>query len=240
MMAASLLIAILLPGLLLAGFWRLAHLERAYVVPSAMCLLGGGAVFIPAGFVNGYVEVQTGVAFTIISVVVAPLFEELLKCLPALFFVRDRPRASRGLLLGLAAGTGFAMVENAVYAFSEPDWRVALARALSTSLAHATSTALIVFVICQLFKHEHHHRGADLSVAVAAVVVRRVALRVALRAFAPALGRQAGAVALVAFMAGATFLIGFAFVWFTVVALLDELKAEAVIVDSAAPALDSA
>lgn len=48
----------------------------------------------------------------------------------------------------------------------------------------------------------------------------------ALWAIAPGVGRYAGAVALVAILAGATFLVGFGFIfiWFTLAALLDELR----------------
>lgn len=223
-----LVIAVAVPGLLMAACWRLALPERRYVLPAATCFMLGGLMFVPAGFFNGYVEGQTGTALSIVAVTVAALLEELLKCLPPMLFLRSRPPASRGLILGLASGTGFAVVENVTYVIAEPEWHVAVARALSVSLVHATSTALIIFVICQLFKHEHHHRGAALGVAVAGVVLRRVALRVALRAVAPGVGRTAGFAALTGLLAGVTFVIGFGFVWFTVAALLEELKAEAV------------
>ena len=149
--------------------------------------------------------------------------------MPVLIFLCSRPPASRGLILGLASGTGFAIVENAVYILAEPDWHLSLARALSTSIMHATSTALIIFVICQLFKHEHHHRGTAIGVAVARVALRRVALRVAVRTLAPGISRQAGFIGVVALLAGATYLVAFVFVWFTVAALHEEIKAEDVL-----------
>jgi RsiW-degrading membrane proteinase PrsW (M82 family) len=139
---------------------------------------------------------------------------------------RGRPRASQGLVLGLASGTGFAIVENCAYVLAEPDWRVAVARALSTSIVHSTSTALIVFVVCQLFKHEHHHRGAAIGVAASGVMLRRVAVRLILRAIAPGAGRATVAIGLVSVLVSLTFLIGFLFVWFTMGALQEELQAE--------------
>lgn len=226
MMAVALLITVLIPALLAAGFWFLARPEARYVGPSAACLVMGGLMFVPMGFLDGFLAGRSGAVFTIITVVVAPLLEELVKCLPVVPFLRSRPPASRGLILGLASGTGYGITENALFILSEPNWQVALARALSTSVMHATSTALIIFVICQVFKHEHHHRGTALGVAAAGVVLRRVALRVAVRTIAPSVGRQAGVIAVVALLAGATFLIAFGFVWFTLAALLEELKAE--------------
>ncbi len=226
-MASALAIAVLVPLVLLAALWSVAKPEGRWMGPTLVCLLGGALLFLPAGFLNGYVEGLTGAASTVLVFVVAPMVEELLKCLLPAIFLRSRPPASRGLILGLASGTGFAVVENVAYVLAEPDWRVAVARALSTSLVHSTSTALILFVICQLFKHEHHHRGTAIGVAAAGVVVRRVALRVALRAVAPGVGRNIAAATLVTVLAGVTFLIGFGFVWFTVSALLEELKAEA-------------
>jgi RsiW-degrading membrane proteinase PrsW (M82 family) len=93
----------------------------------------------------------------IVGVLAVALSEELAKALAILWLARARivGTARHGLLLGAAAGMGFAAFETMGHAFrallTSPDDRdlitqVLLTRALLSPLAHATWTALIVGV----------------------------------------------------------------------------------------------
>lgn len=153
--------------------WSPSLLLGATVVPALVLLLGGGV------FVAGYLLVEplvettselweqlrgdpellrtltSGWALVLIVqlAIVAPLAEESLKPLGA---VVRRPRSgSDAFLLGAAAGTGFAMVENVLYSsgwfFGSVDgWLpVAVARMLGAGL-HAFGAGLVAWGWFQL------------------------------------------------------------------------------------------
>ncbi len=76
----------------------------------------------------------------------APVLEELLKCLPLLWFIWRRKVAflAETLLFGAAIGTGFALLENTLYLLYVPDFPIgnALIRGLGTALLHMGCVAL--------------------------------------------------------------------------------------------------
>lgn len=80
-------------------------------------------------------------------VVGAPILEELGKAaiLPLLLITRRLRWYVDGVIVGLAAGTGFAIRENYVYLAQSPGTAVeyAVARVTSTNLMHAACTAVI-------------------------------------------------------------------------------------------------
>jgi RsiW-degrading membrane proteinase PrsW (M82 family)/CRP-like cAMP-binding protein len=78
---------------------------------------------------------------------IGPIVEEILKSAMLFFFI-TRPRFRYivdGAMYGFASGIGFAVVENVLYISRTPNaaLSLAVARALSTSLMHATTSALI-------------------------------------------------------------------------------------------------
>ncbi len=78
---------------------------------------------------------------------IGPIVEEILKSAMLFFFI-TRPRFRYivdGAMYGFASGIGFAVVENILYISRTPEapLSLAVARALSTSLMHATTSALI-------------------------------------------------------------------------------------------------
>jgi RsiW-degrading membrane proteinase PrsW (M82 family)/CRP-like cAMP-binding protein len=78
---------------------------------------------------------------------IAPIVEEVLKSAMLFFFI-TRPRFRYivdGAMYGFASGIGFAVAENVLYISRTPGapLSLAVARALSTSLMHATTSALI-------------------------------------------------------------------------------------------------
>ncbi len=109
--------------------------------------LGWGAVgaFGLAYLTNSEVLKYLGYELTV--TLAGPIIEELLKSAFLLFLV-TQPRFHYfvdGAVYGFACGIGFAVTENMLYISTYPDaaLSVSISRALSTSLMHATTSALV-------------------------------------------------------------------------------------------------
>jgi RsiW-degrading membrane proteinase PrsW (M82 family)/CRP-like cAMP-binding protein len=92
-------------------------------------------------------DLSTGEALDIIRRISAPIVEEILKAVFLLWLI-TRPSFRYlvdGAVYGLAAGFGFAIVENIFYLSNNPGVALALAatRALSTSMMHGVATAIV-------------------------------------------------------------------------------------------------
>ncbi|MCJ7433215.1 MAG: PrsW family intramembrane metalloprotease [Anaerolineales bacterium] len=79
---------------------------------------------------------------------VAPIIEEILKCLIVFYLVRrkDFVYIMDGIAYGFGAGIGFAVLENIEYVMGAPAGMalaLALARVFSTNIIHATGTAIV-------------------------------------------------------------------------------------------------
>lgn len=110
-----------------------------------ICLAWGGFSVLLALQVNNFVLGLTNYEITVR--VLAPIIEELIKSVMLFIFV-TRPRFRYivdGAVYGFASGIGFAVIENILYIRNNPSAALglAVARALSTSLMHATTSALI-------------------------------------------------------------------------------------------------
>ncbi|MFZ9629963.1 MAG: PrsW family glutamic-type intramembrane protease [Ilumatobacteraceae bacterium] len=107
---------------------------------AAGALATWGVVSPELSWLSGHTEYS-------LIVVGAPIIEELGKAaiIPLLVATRRLRWYVDGVLVGLAAGTGFAVRENYIYLARSPDTAVAFAfaRVTSTNLMHAACTALI-------------------------------------------------------------------------------------------------
>ncbi len=118
--------------------------------PSTILLCAGwgalGAFFLAWGLNSALLAL--GVSYALLTTVFAPIVEELLKALVLGYLVKN-PRFRYivdGAVYGIAAGLGFALSENLfIYLPQAGDavLGVALSRALSTSLMHATASGLV-------------------------------------------------------------------------------------------------
>ncbi|HZY45871.1 MAG TPA: PrsW family glutamic-type intramembrane protease, partial [Anaerolineae bacterium] len=76
--------------------------------------------------------------------IVAPLIEELCKALALLLFRKSIDRPIDGLMLGMAIGIGFGLVESAFYLVGLINaWWIAAWLRLATILMHGTTTSII-------------------------------------------------------------------------------------------------
>lgn len=143
--------------------------------------LGWGAVgaFTLAYILNStiitYIGYETTVTF------VGPLVEEILKA-SVLVYLITRPTfhyAVDGAVYGFACGIGFAVTENLLYISTYPNTAlaVAISRALSTSLMHATTSALVGITLGNLRRSDSRtieKLGLGLLGFVPAVIVHMV------------------------------------------------------------------
>ncbi len=88
------------------------------------------------------------IGYSLVVTVFGPVCEEVLKSLILVYYVRraDFTYFVDGAILGFAAGTGFAVVENMLYlgqGGGEASLLVAFSRGFSTSLMHGSASALV-------------------------------------------------------------------------------------------------
>jgi RsiW-degrading membrane proteinase PrsW (M82 family) len=100
--------------------------------------------------VNGFLLRVTGLALEPYTRYIGPLVEELGKALVIVFLIRTNRVGFLvdGAILGFAAGTGFAIVENLWYQHLVPDAGLGLwiVRGFGTALMHGGTTALFAIM----------------------------------------------------------------------------------------------
>lgn len=127
----------------------MAHVRHAPVGLTLAALAWGAIAFELALRTNTGVYDLTGWSRNTVVNYVAPLFEELFKAAFIVFLVRSQrvTRATTCLFCGFASGIGFSLVENLFYVSIGGGTESSLIRVGSTTLMHASSTALIGLAI---------------------------------------------------------------------------------------------
>ena len=134
--------------LLAFAFAAVASLGAAFVIEALLV----GALYSPGSVLTqGFWGIQPNdqnLQLLILAVFIAPIVEELTKSWAVLYM---RPRLNEiedGLVYGAAAGLGFAAIENVLYngsglvAGTEVFLVIAVSRALTSTLLHASATAV--------------------------------------------------------------------------------------------------
>jgi RsiW-degrading membrane proteinase PrsW (M82 family) len=130
------------------GFAAVASLGAAYIIETLLV----GALFSPGSVLSrGFWGIQPNdqnVELLILAVLIAPIVEEFTKSWAVLAMRSRLNEIEDGLVYGAAAGLGFAAVENILYNGSalvqgtEVFLVVAISRALTSTLLHASATAI--------------------------------------------------------------------------------------------------
>lgn len=80
----------------------------------------------------------------------APLLEEMLKCIPVVFLLREKRVGFLvdAAIYGFAIGTGFALIENLYYLAALPDSPLTLwiVRGFGTAVLHGATTAIVAMM----------------------------------------------------------------------------------------------
>jgi RsiW-degrading membrane proteinase PrsW (M82 family) len=141
----GLILASLLP-LLFLGIIRKFDFYKIGQYHLILISLGWGFfAYLFASLTNTTIEISGMVARETIEHFIAPVLEEILKCLILLYLIR-LPKFTYsvdGALYGFAVGIGFAIVENFEYAVTDPSVPAVILRILSANLVHASSSAII-------------------------------------------------------------------------------------------------
>ncbi len=111
-----------------------------------VCFAGGLVAFILSVALNSSVGDLVG--WGLISILLAPIVEEVFKSLTLVYYVRrpDFTYFVDGAIYGFAAGTAFAVIENVFFlsqTVGDIGLLTALSRAFSTSLMHGSASALV-------------------------------------------------------------------------------------------------
>jgi RsiW-degrading membrane proteinase PrsW (M82 family) len=143
------------PAAYVAFFYERRHLSRLTMPTTMMALFYGGLLGV---FAASILEPLLVRGMSIFYVLVIGLVEEFVKILGVLVIGRHRRHDSEldGLILGAAAGMGFAALESMGYAFTafmrgggslSATVAITLLRGLLSPLGHGTWTAILVGVL---------------------------------------------------------------------------------------------
>ncbi len=134
-------VLLFLVALMYLDSYKLVRLSRVLFT----ILLGGAAAAVSYA-ANAALLPQLPWQFTTYSRYVAPILEESAKALIVICFIRSQRTGFLvdASILGFAAGTGFALVENTYYLKSMPDANLAvwLIRGFGTAIMHGGTTAI--------------------------------------------------------------------------------------------------
>jgi RsiW-degrading membrane proteinase PrsW (M82 family) len=109
-------------------------------------MLIGIFVSIFASEINGYLAQTLSMDKYSITVTVTPVSEELLKAMPVLYYaIVISDKREKLLTASMAIGIGFAVLENAFYLLSYPNFSMlsAVIRAFGAGLMHGMCTLLV-------------------------------------------------------------------------------------------------
>ena len=114
-------------------------------------------------------------AYNVVVRLTAPIIEEILKSLVLIWLVRQPSfkYAVDGAIYGFSVGIGFAVAENLLYISNNPNAALGLtiSRVLSTTLMHASVSALVGFMLGQLRRADRGQRTMPILGILIAVSV---------------------------------------------------------------------
>jgi RsiW-degrading membrane proteinase PrsW (M82 family) len=153
----------LVPVTYVAFFYEHRHLSQLSMSTTAMSLVYGGLLGVSAASILEPIFVQK---LDVVTAFVIGLIEEFVKILGVLVVARRRQHSSEvdGIILGAAAGMGFAALESMGYAFSaflesngslSATVGVTLLRGLFSPLGHGTWTAILAAVLFRESRDGH-------------------------------------------------------------------------------------
>lgn len=140
-------IAIAVPLLILSFIHTFDFYQTGQFHIILQCLFWGGVAFAPATFANWTLTHLWPINQDAIVHFAAPIYEEIFKGLILFYLVRRAKYTYSvdGAIYGFAVGTGFAVVENYVYIYTNASaaTQIAFQRIFLANLIHAFSSAAI-------------------------------------------------------------------------------------------------
>ncbi|MCR5092456.1 MAG: PrsW family intramembrane metalloprotease [Lachnospiraceae bacterium] len=149
--AENILVCIAIPLIVSLLFIRgeVRRYLSAFLLGMAMCLL--------SAYIDGYLDLVTGMGGNETSIYLSPVVEELMKLMPLLLYILLLEPGERMLtMLAVAIGAGFATYENCCYILTSgaEDLGYILIRGLAVGVMHIVSILAlsIWFVIARRLK----------------------------------------------------------------------------------------
>ena len=139
------IIYILFVSIFIPIFLMALLVEKKARLPIAFMLVGT-FVSVFASEVNGLLANTLGMDMYSVTTAVTPITEELLKALPILYYaVVISDKREKLFTASMATVIGFAILENAFYLLSYPDFNMlsAIIRAFGAGLMHGMCTLLV-------------------------------------------------------------------------------------------------
>lgn len=169
----------MIPAAYVTFFYERRHLSKLTLPTIALGFLYGGLL---GTFAASLLEPLLVSSLNFLSVFVVGFIEEFVKILGVLVIARRRGHDSEldGMILGAAAGMGFAALESTGYAFTaflvsggslSMTVGVTLLRGLLSPLGHGTWTAILVGVLFRESKAGHFHINFKVIGAYLTVVI---------------------------------------------------------------------
>ncbi len=145
-------------------------------------LYGAVVAFVGAYIINTLTiqglhaaQLSSAQALDVVRRLTAPIIEELLKSIILIILIRQPSfkYAVDGAIYGFSVGVGFAVAENLLYISQSSDAAVGLAvsRVLSTSLMHASVSAVVGFMLGRLRRAERGQMVLPVLGVIIAVTV---------------------------------------------------------------------
>lgn len=109
------------------------------------------------------------------AVWVSPLIEEVLKAAPLILFIMFSHRIAflcEAMIYGAAVGAGFALAENGLYLYYNPEMTLltAIVRGFSTALLHLGCTALVASLALQIVEKIRHRSNSISAIVILSFV----------------------------------------------------------------------
>lgn len=127
----------------------------------------GAFACLCAYYVNSFLASYVSADVTLLTVLVGPVCEELLKFIPVLIIALAVKKGKRGSTANAyAVGLGFCVVENIFYLLTEDDATCAwiVSRCISSGLMHGMSASILgIGIYYALHSKKHHALGIFLA-----------------------------------------------------------------------------
>ena len=134
-------VCLFLGSLLYIDSYQLVRLPRLLRIIAA-----GAVAAVISYFLNKRILDEMLVDYRLLTSLIAPAIEEVLKLLPVILAIRQKRIGFviDAAICGFAAGTGFALVENIYYlsAVHRPDFAFWIVRGFGTAVMHGGTTAI--------------------------------------------------------------------------------------------------